>query len=346
MPIDRLRLRAALRIHDVYLTRAVKSTEQFLFDQLSSYDHALAEAREALGQAASAGASLRAMRVRQRLRRMVHAVERAVNEVLCQPHPPAAASVNLRTILAELQQLADEFGDVAVDGRCKTVTVITEPITLNDVYLGSFAIRLDWNRLSIEAGAHCFEVDALEPNPSATNEEVTHPHVTNGGLCAGDASFPIRRALEQGRLADAFLLVRQVLTTYNPYSAYVLLDSWSGTECRRCGRTAPDEQSWCCDNCENELCADCALDCRGCETIHCRACLTECDQCTDLYCGSCLSSEAHPCNTEDEDLEEPIQASGPATCPASDRMDGQPEFNSNAITNPEDFHDTPEFVPV
>ena len=54
-------------------------------------------------------------------------------------------------------------------------------------------------------------------------------------LCEGEGRLPVLRALEQGRLLDFFLLVRNVLSTYNPDGAHLPLSRWRGAPCTDCG---------------------------------------------------------------------------------------------------------------
>ena len=71
-------------------------------------------------------------------------------------------------------------------------------------------------------------------------------------------------ALAGGRICDFFLLVRSVLTCYNPDSAYVSLDNWHGVSCYECGyTTCPDDLSYC-TTCDRDFCSDCASYCRRC----------------------------------------------------------------------------------
>lgn len=189
---------------------------------------------------------------------------------------------DLRGWLAEFGQLADEFGDLAVDLRQHRLRVTTEPVVLEGVPLGSFAIALDWTRLGREPNSHCFAVEALDPYPASSDhhEGVTHPHVQKGVLCAGEASLPIRRALEEGRLADTFLLVRSVLTHYNPDSAYVKLADWDsdGDTCNDCG--CRDDLSGC-DRCGADHCSECLSSCAGCDNYVCSSCEDRCTQCEE-----------------------------------------------------------------
>jgi hypothetical protein len=133
-----------------------------------------------------------------------------------------------------------------------------------------------------------FQVVALDPNPAAANNEVFHPHLNGTSLCAGDALVPIQHALEQGRLADAFCLVRSVLNHYNAESSYVGLDRWGGSECHDCGDVVRDDDHVACAACGYEFCLDCSHECVFCRASFCRECLSECAVCEKLCCNECL----------------------------------------------------------
>ncbi len=79
-------------------------------------------------------------------------------------------------IYADLVALQAEFDEVSFDRRGRTISATTEPIELEGVYLGPFEIRLDWGDLA-EGRPHNYRVIALDANPSAANDSVTHPHV-------------------------------------------------------------------------------------------------------------------------------------------------------------------------
>ena len=190
----------------------------------------------------------------------------------------------------ELRALEEEFGEVVIDEKHSILRVTTEPITLQGVHLGTFGIDLVWARLADTRSSLCFDLVALEPNPPVGRDEVTHPHVNDGELCAGEAAAPIEQALNDGRIGDAFLMIRSVLTTYNARSAYVQLAEWDGLTCGDCGRRVDREESSFCPGCDNDLCENCSSSCRSCEETRCGGCLTACDGCQDLCCSACLRS--------------------------------------------------------
>jgi hypothetical protein len=120
------------------------------------------------------------------------------------------------------------------------LAVTTEVIELHDVYLGEFEIVLNISQLPRERGSDTFLVRAKDPHPAASNRSVTHPHVNDEQICPGDASAAIRAALCNGRICDAFMMMRSVLLVYNSGSPHVSLDSWGGTSCYECGYTVSE----------------------------------------------------------------------------------------------------------
>ena len=134
--------------------------------------------------------------------------------------------VSLRLVHDELRQLGQEFGRFALRDGC--LCVETEPIELEGVLLGAFEIQLSLEQLASGDTERALRIRALDPNPAASNEAVTHPHVNDERLCTGDAATALNASLRAGRICDFFLVVQSVLQTYNPESPYVALDQWHG----------------------------------------------------------------------------------------------------------------------
>ena len=107
--------------------------------------------------------------------------------------------------------MADEFEAVDIDLGEHELSVTTDRIVLEGINLGSFKIRLDWHLLGFSSA---YRVMALDPNPAAKNEDITHPHVQDGNLCEGEGRSAVQAALEECRLYDFFLLVSRLLHTY------------------------------------------------------------------------------------------------------------------------------------
>jgi hypothetical protein len=255
---------------------------------------ALEVARKRLRKARSHGISLilpmlqAEMLARARhLRRQLESLEGDLEAT-----PPKTFSV--ASVAAELRQLEVEFGSVTVHRRQKAISINTEPITLGDVELGPFAIKLFWERDWEGYHVECFEVIALEPNPASSDECVTHPHVKDKVLCAGNAKPALRKALEQKRLADAFCLVRSVLLTYNPDSPHVSLSEWGGKcHCHDCGASVRADDAWICDRCTEDFCSYCIGECKDCHVTRCANCTDRCVVCKEPVCERCLRQSAH-----------------------------------------------------
>lgn len=192
--------------------------------------------------------------------------------------------------IAELRQLEDEFDELQVNRKAQSLSVMTEPITLKDIQLGRFEIVFVWNRIGTITGVRCFDCRALDPNPPIGKESTTHPHVRDDELCAGDAARPIEDALRDGRLADAFMLIRSVLTTYNSRSPYVSLEDWEGISCGDCGDSIDQDESSSCEGCFITLCDSCRTSCVNCSDTRCPDCLSSCETCHDRVCPGCLET--------------------------------------------------------
>lgn len=190
-------------------------------------------------------------------------------------------------LYADLCSLSDDFLEVRVDVKGGALSAITDEIVLDDIVLGCFEIRLEW---SSNAYYRPYRVIALQPNPAGCNEAVTHPHVQNEQLCEGDGRAAIRAALQQARIADFFLLVRQVLSTFSRGNAYVELCHWDGVPCSDCGSTVDEDDRYFCEECEQTVCSDCVNGCEHCDAFYCSNCITQCEVCGGTSCRSCLVS--------------------------------------------------------
>jgi hypothetical protein len=200
---------------------------------------------------------------------------------------------SLAELYADVRQLEDEFGDVRIDWRQRTFCVVTEAIVLRGIDLGRFRLKLHWTRVGLVPAERCFEVDALDPNPAAGKDDIFHPHVRDAVFCSGDAADAFDRAVFTGRLADAFVIVRSVLTTYNGGSAYATLEEWTGTPCADCGRVVDGDDRQVCDGCGSELCLDCSGSCEGCSNYFCNDCIRTCLGCESVQCRRCLLASPH-----------------------------------------------------
>lgn len=232
--------------------------------------------------------------------------------------PQANGAATIRDIYADLLALQEDFDALAFDRKARTISVTTESIELEGVQLGPFEIRLDWSDPA-RGHPYNYRVVAVDPNPAASDESVTHPHVQDEALCEGDGRSAIRRALEQARLLDFFVLVANLLRTYNPSSPYVSLSDWSGVECADCGTsTRTDERSTCqkcdstlcgecyvcCPGCDCTFCGECVAHCACCQASHCQGCLNACERCENLVCDDCLDDHQRCTNCHEDSDDE------------------------------------------
>ena len=253
------------------------------------------------------------------LSRLLGEIEYSVPRVRPWVEKPQEDIPTLLVLVDELDALQQEFGGIEFDASKNTLSVATEPITLDDIYLGPFRIQLELNKL--EQLYHCspYSVIALEPNPAATNDSVTHPHVSDEKLCEGEGCAAIRAALEDGRICDFFTIVRSILNTYSADSPYVSLDDWDGRACYDCGRSVASEDIYYCERCDHDYCSECSTYCRRCEEtvclscsgqcayceeMLCRNCVSKCKECGELFCEACLKDDLCPNCTEEQENED------------------------------------------
>ncbi len=309
----------AIRLDSAYSRKPPRTTDSP--QKLLEYSAArMEELRKGLAELDNPSTEGRSTRIQNYLRKVQRGrADRLLNRFasLVQSLDPPAPRfpVTLRDLLGEFESLGEEF-EGGVETKWETsksaylrsddyrssctpkieLAVDTDDIELEHVNLGPFRIVLDVDSLlkglesgrDDDLGVGCFFVKALSPCPS--NLDYVHPHVNRGAVCIGDGAAPLRTALRQGRLTDAFLIVKTVLSTYNPGSAYQRLDEWDGsaTRCDRCDSTVGDDGS-ACATCGVDLCDDCVLCCSddGCKSPVCSSCRRECRVCGEGFCRSC-----------------------------------------------------------
>jgi hypothetical protein len=202
--------------------------------------------------------------------------------------PVSARRVTSTEIYTDLLTLRQEFACLDYDLVRHTMSVTTEAIHLQGVYLGPFEIRLVWSHLS--NGSTSYRVVAKDPHPAQGRENVTHPHVQDEVLCEGDGRHAIRLALSQGRLLDFFTLIAAVLRSYNAESPFVELSLWNGTSCTDCGSFMEENEEYSCRRCGTNICSECETACCGCNSSCCSNCIGACSGCDDQFCARCLTN--------------------------------------------------------
>ncbi len=284
-------IRVANRIQEA-LMKLKNSRYSELMKRLTSF---VGQLQELTAESRKMGASLlhgwfsAADRCCTQTSRLLNDISYSISQIQQLTDIPRKDMPELSMLVGELDQVQQEFGSIDFDKAENTLSVVTDPITLEDVALGPFKIQLELDKLSELYMDRPYRVIALNPNPAATDEEVTHPHVSGERLCEGDGCAAIRSALEQGRLSDFFTLVRSILNTYNPDSPYVSLDDWDGESCYDCGYVMRREDTYYCYYCEHDYCSQCSTYCHQCEETACLGCSSQCPHCEELVCKNCIS---------------------------------------------------------
>lgn len=232
-----------------------------------------------------------------------------------------ACRCSLPEIIGDLAALDTDFESVELGVKNGTVSVTTEPIELEGVLLGPFKIELSLRYLG---QSHAYRVIATEPQSAATCDSTTHPHVQSETLCEGEGYQAIKHALADGRIHDFFVIVRQILQTYNANSAYISINDWFGVQCSDCGGTVDEDDSCACarcggqtgndcsracDGCDESFCDDCTSICEGCRSYYCNGCLESCDRCDHSFCKHCLTENQCDDCLDQETNEEPTETS-------------------------------------
>lgn len=286
--------RQVLRAAQVILDQLQRLQAQRYTELLGNLDHIettlaqLRSTRRQLGYAMVRYWVAAASTLASRLPTLIQDVPYFVNQLqMATEHLGKQALPTLREVLAELEQVKQEFGDLQYSPQGKCLSITTEAVELEGRYLGEFEIRLNLLHLGDARRRDAYRVIALDPHPASSNDAVTHPHVSDEHLCEGDASAAIGSALAAGRIFDFFTLVKSVLMTYNSSSPYVALDDWDGVSCHECGYSTNPDDTHFCSSCENDFCDDCSTYCRRCDETSCGNCLEECEVCHDRVCGAC-----------------------------------------------------------
>ena len=289
LPIPML-LRVARRLEAIWTTKTDVPTRperawRFLHDQLAAAE----TTRHRLERAAAMRLASAATSLRSELHTQLKGLGRRIDELRDACETPAAVPPDRCEWIRELRHLETEFGTTTVLWTKQVIRVMTEPIELQGVSLGSFAIEFNWGG-GPESGVRAFEAKAMQPNHPPGRDDVTHPHVEDDVLCTGSAKDALEQAVADGRLVDAFQIVHSGLTSYNPHSAYVPLRDWDGTQCSQCGSRVRAGEASTCEGCHADLCDECGERCEACDELRCGDCLEPCDVCRERHCRGTLSA--------------------------------------------------------
>lgn len=202
---------------------------------------------------------------------------------------------SIKDLIEEIKVAKNTFKTLSY--RDGILSIKTHDITLsdgdNEIELGDFKICFNLKTNLHTTLNNILSIRALNPNPAQERSSVTHPHVDDELLCAGDGDILIRQALQQGRIEDAFKLVLAVLDNYNDSSPYVHLNEWNGEVycCDECGADDLTEDTICsCECCNSIFCENCIGSCDKCSRSMCMECSSRCEACDRTVCEDCMET--------------------------------------------------------
>jgi hypothetical protein len=275
------------RLHAVRINRFREAQGQV--QSLSSDLAELESVRRKLSLCVARGWAAAAGGLMEQATRLFRSLNYSSKEAELALNKPEVSVPNVRDVLEELLQAEEEFEKLRYYPEDQILAIVTDSVELEGVYLGDFEVQLHIRALGDTNHDSIYRIVALDPHPSMRNEAVTHPHVSEERLCAGDAGAAIDTALAGGRICDFFMLARSVLTTYNRDSAYVMLEDWDGAACHDCGSVMGEDDTYYCTSCDNDFCGECSSYCLRCEETTCVGCLETCPVCDDRVCSGCMT---------------------------------------------------------
>ncbi|MFA5866333.1 MAG: hypothetical protein WC975_16800 [Phycisphaerae bacterium] len=148
----------------------------------------IAQTSKQLAQSVNHHWSAAAERCRDRMNRDLYFVSHAVGDLHQFSQTPKFTLPDVRTIYEELLQVQDEFEEFSFDFTENLLSVDTQPVELDGLYLGSFQIQLEVKNLWRHYNQASYYVFARDPHTASSNNEVTHPHVSSDRLCEGDGN--------------------------------------------------------------------------------------------------------------------------------------------------------------
>jgi len=190
------------------------------------------------------------------------------------------------TSLREIEGVLNQFCMVSYEDG--TLTVVTkEDIIVHDVNFGQFRIELHIPGSSLN-------VTAINPNWGLERRRASHPHIDNdgGGICLGAGVNAFDKAIRDGRICDALLVVQGVLNEYGDENPYHPIEAWTEKECYLCQEDGARYSHRCAQDSELKyICDDHAIFCSHCGRVACAYCVAQCSECGEPLCGICAALE-------------------------------------------------------
>lgn len=217
---------------------------------------------------------------------------------------------SLKTFLGDIKALGREGFEVRWSLKKNHLEFVTEPITLEGVYLGPFIIQISCELQAPGSSAYNeteglrVKIFAEDTTTHAVGGDLNcHPHVQGTLLCAGTMGAAITQAGNSFRIYDLVMVVRTVLKNYNPGSPHRKLESWFDDRgeddedyrsCSNCDDRFHYDDVGFCEACQEYFCDTCGntTDCMPCGRDICDNCRTSCDECGEAICQNCRQNIA------------------------------------------------------
>ena len=173
-------LRLASRIHDLIVQRHQHSGGRLLYalERLTGRLEPLARCRRQITLARERDWRHAQAQLITELEGLLRALP-GDTQYVQQAVPKPVHILSMADIAQEFDQIDDEFGGWTYEAP-GILTVVTQPITLEEIRLGTFEIRLNLTHLGTHRSSAPYELAARDPHPAACNEAVIHPHVRDG----------------------------------------------------------------------------------------------------------------------------------------------------------------------
>ena len=144
----------------------------------------------------------------------------------------------IRMLYDELQATEEEFDGLEIDDTMLSIT--TEPIELEGIRLGPFAIHLDTGRLSHDSPYSIIALGTASGRIIERNDASPRPWRT---LMSRRRPQRHRRSPGGRAVVRLLTVVDRILHTYSEGSAYVELNNWYGKPCHDCDCTVDEDDA-------------------------------------------------------------------------------------------------------
>ena len=157
----KLLLRVARRLHEAWSTTGTSVDPRQVLQRLQNAQGVCQHTKRLLDKACSHRLLLTANRLRQHLVVQLRTIQELVTQArqaLEQSTPSIPVGPDW---IGELRQLEAEFDELRIDWPDRAIIVTTQPITLEGIHLGPFAIQFFWESVAHQTGSGCFDVVAF-----------------------------------------------------------------------------------------------------------------------------------------------------------------------------------------